>query len=734
MNYLIKRLLGALFLLVFINVKAADGDTTTIRVIDNEFIDWYGNFFGSGNFNASKYYRQITLKISLGCPGSGCSDWDYTTALYIQDSTGVNDSTLNTYPNYLLNGNQVDSIFVSTDTTYNVGVQNDSSLAEYVITQFGDLQNPEIAIDTLHYFRGNFYSYTYDESGNKIDSTWNSATDTLVLETFEAYDVFEVIDEYEIGRLITPYGGNWSDPVEQVYEIDITDFRMLLKNDVSFKFFYGGWSAGWNLSVDIEMIEGVPPRKCTQINKLWQGEFKYGVSTDPIADRITPQTVDVSNADELRMRSMITGHSFGGNENCAEFCAKTHQFVIGNDTYEQSVMRECGFNPVYPQNGTWVYDRAGWCPGLDVNWFEYELTDKLQGNDELTIDYQFEDYTYNGGASYDPNYRVTTYLFQYEETNFETDAAITDIIAPSTKTAHSRVNPMCGAPIVKIKNTGKNTIGNLMFRYGLEGGEFTTYKWWGELKSMESKIIELPVIGDLLPSVGQDAQFIVELSEPNEVTDEYAANNRMTSIMERTDVVDQQFKIYYRTNFAPEETQFYIINHFGDTLVRGPENPEPSTEYEIDVDLGLDCYTFVIEDNGGDGINFWANNDGAGMLQFRRSSGGFIKIFNGDFGSRLEYQFAAGGFTNVEEKAYLDFVHVYPNPTTDKLFLDYHLQHAKSINLSVYDMNGKRLLIKRYNGFERKGESVNLSELANGIYDIVVESNGQIYSKKIVKQ
>ena len=36
------------------------------------------------------------------------------------------------------------------------------------------------------------------------------------------------------------------------------------------------------------------------------------------------------------------------------------------------VWTECAGNPVYPQGGTWVYDRAGWCPGQasDVNEFE----------------------------------------------------------------------------------------------------------------------------------------------------------------------------------------------------------------------------------------------------------------------------------------------------------------------------------------------------------------------------
>ena len=38
---------------------------------------------------------------------------------------------------------------------------------------------------------------------------------------------------------------------------------------------------------------------------------------------------------------------------------------------------DCGNNPIYPQGGTWPFDRAGWCPGTIVDYQKFELTHYL---------------------------------------------------------------------------------------------------------------------------------------------------------------------------------------------------------------------------------------------------------------------------------------------------------------------------------------------------------------------
>ena len=63
---------------------------------------------------------------------------------------------------------------------------------------------------------------------------------------------------YEIGRYITPYGVG-TNQLERGLEIDVTDFKSLLKGNVELKAFIEVWgSDGWKLSVDFDYIEGTP--------------------------------------------------------------------------------------------------------------------------------------------------------------------------------------------------------------------------------------------------------------------------------------------------------------------------------------------------------------------------------------------------------------------------------------------------------------------------------------------
>src|SRR5690606_21092915 len=79
-----------------------------------------------------------------------------------------------------------------------------------------------------------------------------------------------------------------------------------------------------------------------------------------------------------------------------------------------------------PQNGSWTYHRAGWCPGAIAQPYEYDLTSLLNGS-PLDLSYIFdEDYADfchpnnpncvsgqtcpNCNDGYNPFYRVGAYV------------------------------------------------------------------------------------------------------------------------------------------------------------------------------------------------------------------------------------------------------------------------------------------------------------------------------------
>ena len=95
-----------------------------------------------------------------------------------------------------------------------------------------------------------------------------------------------------------------------------------------------------------------------------------------------------------------TGHGWGDNNtgNAAEFHEDTHHiWVNGEQTFEQHNWNDCNPNPdgCQPQNGTWFFDRAGWCPGHIAPWFDYDMTPFIDQG-QLEMDYIFdEDYVDN---------------------------------------------------------------------------------------------------------------------------------------------------------------------------------------------------------------------------------------------------------------------------------------------------------------------------------------------------
>jgi hypothetical protein len=57
--------------------------------------------------------------------------------------------------------------------------------------------------------------------------------------------------------------------------------------------------------------------------------------------------------------------------------------VNGAETFSQHNWLDCNPNPdaCSPQNGTWQFDRAGWCPGTIAPWFDFDMTPFVAGDD-----------------------------------------------------------------------------------------------------------------------------------------------------------------------------------------------------------------------------------------------------------------------------------------------------------------------------------------------------------------
>ena len=86
--------------------------------------------------------------------------------------------------------------------------------------------------------------------------------------------------------------------------------------------------------------------------------------------------------------------------------------------------------------------------------------------------------------------------------------------------------------------------------------------------------------------------------------------------------------------------------------------------------------------------------------------------------------------TNVETAFKEDEVQVYPNPSSDKIVIDYVNTSKESVNGEIIDMNGK--LVRGFS-FSGNSTTLNISNLPNGVYTIFLRQKDKVGSYQIIK-
>lgn len=713
---------------------AGNGDTIKVKPHDKTHLNWFGDFDRWGKFpDATKKFNRIWMKFTLGCPGSGCSEWDYTTNVFVRKRTGKMDSSLKTYPTLKVNGNKTDSVWISQTPTYRYvfnavtketdSVKQDSMLLEL----YEDPADFAKLTQSITAWPANYYKYLYDSTGQKIDSVFQAADAQYKNQDRSRYEQFEIIDNYELARLITPYNGGVAVSWTYTYVFDVTDYTMLLRDSAEIRVSYSGYQDGFTATVDFEFIEGTPAREVTRIDLLYNGSFPYGDPNNSIENFLTSKQIPVAvDADKVMLRVIQTGHGFGGNENCAEFCSKEHYVKVnGSPKYTTAVWRDnCGLNPIFPQAGTWLYDRANWCPGADVIPYKYDLTPYINKGSSNTIDLDMESFV-NAGNNF-CSYIVSAHAIHYKSNAYSNDVSLEEIINPNTDARFKRENPACGNPKIKVKSHGSTAVTSLQIRFGVNAATMSTYNWTGNIAEGEEREINLPQIDF---SQGSSNAFEAEIVQVNGNADEVTFNNKKISAYQHPKVFPPDFVLWLTTNNIPQDNKLVITNEDQNgAVVFQKENMSPNTTYRDTVHLINGCYKLVLTDASKTGLDFWAmrQQEGSGAFSIRRVTNVLLQSFNPDFGTSIVFYFTVGFNLSIEDQERLE-ANIFPNPATRLLNVR---TAAKEGHYRLLDMSGKLL---REDRFVQDEFTVDVETLAQGVYYLKIEVGGKTGIFKIVK-
>ncbi len=539
---------------------------------------------------------------------------------------------------------------------------------------------------------------------------------------------------YEIARLITPYGRFFGEKWFFTFKADLTDFTSLLRNKATVEYVHSGYESdktcGWKISIKFEFVSGPPVANALSVEPMWNGQFPYGDSLKPIDNYLDKRTVQASEKSRLlRLRVIQTGHGMDREENCAEFCSKYRDILFdGKIAEHRDIWMACGSNPVYPQAGTWIYDRANWCPGCMVNPEHFDLF--VDPGTPHSVDINMEPYKVTRGEA-TANYVFSSFLIQYGKPRATNDAAIEEILAPSDHENFSRMNPVGYGSKILIRNNGTQSLKSLKIEYGLSGQKPILFNWAGNLEFGKSEEVLLPGI---LVSDEEQELFTVTLSKPNGKADQYAGDNRMTSIRVAPPVYPSKFILICKTNRDSSQTAWKITDASGKIWYQKTESDlKDNTEYKDTISLPDGHYTLLVTDKGGDGLEFWANpRAGMGYVRLASTDGKLIKAFGSDFGNEIFQSFTVDS-TKPDYAKQEALVLAYPHRPTQNTTLMLHFNQPQTVTGRLTTQDGKTLQQLIWYDVTQGNFLIDLSNYPDGTYMLEVNYGDKTESIRLKK-
>lgn len=592
--------------------------------------------------------------------------------------------------------------------------------APNIVYSFAIQNGVVVPVDTIEYYQAG-YSYIYDGNTNTIiDSILNPTVGTINITDLLYY--VKSPSAYQLVSFVTPYGINLDLGMSgKTWIFDVTDYAPILQGWKRM-FVNGGGERQEDMDIKFMYIVGTPPRNVIDVRNIW-GVKNAGSNSLLNNTSFEPRDVLMNpNAVSYKIRTAITGHGQEG-----EFIPQNHFINLngGPKEFQWNVWKECASNPVYPQGGTWIYDRAGWCPGMSTNVKEMDITPYTTPGVVANIDYGIDT---AWGSS---NYWVSNTLMSYGPPNFALDAAVVDIKNPSQKIEFARTNPICNNPLITIRNNGSTPLTSLKINYWVNNNPLKeSYLWQGNLNFMETEDVSVPFSDNLWSAVNgpNNNIFHAEISAPNNGMDAYSFNNVFNSTFDISNVLPSNFVIWFKTNAAALESKYEIRDQNGQQVFLR-NNMTNNTNYKDTLHLGWGCYSLIISDSDDDGIDFWANNDGIGFARLRTLNNGVIKNFEGDFGRSLIYNFTVDYPLSYEQLYKEVSVSVYPNPMND--YFTVACENMEMKEMILYNQTGQKMPIS----YKIQGNNqfrVDVKSLSKGIYFLKVIGDKEQAVKKIV--
>ncbi len=446
------------------------------------------------------------------------------------------------------------------------------------------------------------------------------------------------LERIEIARFFLPWLDAKTDTARFVF--DISAYSSLFYKPVNLSFESNYILQTLELDLQFKWKFGEAPAKVNQIVNLWHSDINglsYADKTKPINQQIKPKKISVSNKIKYaQLEIYLSGKGREINPPSESVCSKFY-FLKANETLiaKRPIWRDdCSLNALFPQSGPWTYSRANWCPGQELRVFKHFIA--LGKDTTLNFSLQFQESKVASDQL--QNYLLSANLILFEEAKFKNDAAVVEILAPNKNREHNRYNPICSSPVIRVRNTGTDTLHSVLIKYGLDNKMDNKYRWRGELAFMEEEIVYLPPLNwYFYDQKNKPKDFSVFIEEVNMKKDEYQGNNRLSSALNLAPVYPNKLSIQYLAHKSAEDNIIELVDDMGIPLFEATDFVNDST-YTFNLDLLPGCYEFIVYDEQGNGIYLPVNNAGQVKIIDTKTKQE-LSNFEPNFGAEIRQQF-----------------------------------------------------------------------------------------------
>ncbi|WP_136667708.1 M43 family zinc metalloprotease [Flavobacterium sp. H122] len=272
---------------------------------------------------------------------------------------------------------------------------------------------------------------------------------------------------------------------------------------------------------------------------------------------------------------------------------------------------------------------------------------------------------------------------------------------------------------ITLTNRGTNDIKTASVNYNFNSSASKLMEWNGILKSNESVSFNIPetgLVGDVLN---------VEILNINGVSDGRISNN--TDAVTIVNAVNPESFPYDEVSLKLQldnkgsEITWNLTDSSGDVLLSGGpyEDNNPLLIEQSWQTKDGDCYTFTINDTGGDGL---CCADGEGYFQIGTNDQ--LITNGGSFESNLVSSFA---IEFLDDKIYLE-----QNPVHDTLVFVYGKNVGNMAHCEIFDISGKK--IREFPAVKNAYKNEDVFDLQAGLYVLKVTTELKSKTVKFIKE